>query len=318
MGENTKIEWADHSWNPWIGCTKVSPACDNCYAEALSKRAGAPELWKGARRRTSAENWRLPIRWNKAAAATGQRPRVFCASMADVFDNQIDPHWRADLWALIAATPNLDWLLLTKRPQNIAKMLPGSYVEQLVGDDLPRWPWPNVWLGATVENQEEAERRISALLAVPAAVHFLSCEPLLGMVDISKWLWGPDAPCAQCPKDADCECEWQTRRELGLPSIDWVICGGESGGQARPMHPVWARVLRDQCDAVDVPFLFKQWGEWLPFDDAVNVDGINVAHGRTCGFGGEDPDGNPQMVRAGKKKAGRLLDGREWNDVPVR
>lgn len=225
--ENSKIEWTDHTFNPWIGCQKVSPGCDHCYAEAQDARWRPTDTRWGphaGRTRTSAANWRKPLAWDRAAHQTGTRPRVFCASLADVFDNHasIATEWRADLWQMIRATDDLDWLLLTKRPQNIAKMLPPDWADG----------WPNVWLGTTVENQTEADRRIPHLLAVPAAVRFLSCEPLLGPVDL-----------------------------MGAHGIDWVICGGESGPGARPMQAVWARSLRDQCASAGVAFHFKQWGE---------------------------------------------------------
>ncbi len=237
MAADSKIEWTDHTFNPWVGCTKLSPACDNCYAEGWAKRAGRSELWdgRGARDRTTAANWRGPVKWDADAAAAGVCAKVFCASLADVFDNhrEIQPEWRTDLWALIRATPNLDWLLLTKRPQNIAKMLPLDWGAG----------WSNVWLGTTVENQTEADRRIPLLLATPAAKRFLSCEPLLGPVDI-RWT------------------------EVTVPGLDWVIAGGESGPNARPMHPDWARSLRDQCAATDVAFFMKQMGgKRKPFAD---------------------------------------------------
>ena len=167
MAENSKIEWTDHTFNPWVGCTKVSAACDHCYAEAWAKRTGQSQLWSGARRRTSETNWRQPLKWNREAAAARVQRKVFCASLADVFDNQAEPQWREDLWALIQDTPNLDWQLLTKRPQNIAKMLPDDW----------GGGYGNVWLGTTVENETEAARRIPHLLAVPAVVRFLSVEP---------------------------------------------------------------------------------------------------------------------------------------------
>lgn len=222
MGE-TKIEWSDFSFNPWVGCTKISPACDHCYAEGWAKRTGQAALWSGERRRTTPANWRQPIKWNRDCAESGVRRKVFCASLADVFDNQIPAEWRDDLWALIRLTPHLDWLLLTKRPQNIAKMLP----RQL------GWPWPNVWLGTTVENQDEMAKRRGHLLNVPAAVHFLSCEPLLERV----WLPALDS-------------YWH--------SLDWVICGGESGGGARMMDERWARGLRDECAEMGIAFFMKQ------------------------------------------------------------
>ncbi|MEM8791072.1 MAG: phage Gp37/Gp68 family protein [Pseudomonadota bacterium] len=252
MAENTDIQWAHHSFNPWTGCTKVSPACDHCYAEGWAKRSGHVE-WgpHGARRRT--KTWGDPLKWNRQAKAEGRRYRVFCASLADVFDNHksIDPKWRTELWALIAATPHLDWLLLTKRPQNIAKMLPDGW----------NGGWPNVWLGTTVENQEEAIRRIPHLLSLPAWVHFLSCEPLLGPVLLRHtWLGGR--------KRVDGKGIIYERRPHHVTEgrsahspqfIDWVITGGESGPNYRPADPDWFRSLRDQCAAAGVPFLFKQW-----------------------------------------------------------
>jgi len=240
MGENSKIEWCDHTFNPFVGCTKISPACDHCYAEAWAKRTGNDALWQSERRRTTDANWRQPLKWNREAERGGVRRKVFCASLADVFDNQVPLHWRDDLWCLICKTPWLDWLLLTKRPQNIAKMLPP-------GDLWQPWPWPNVWLGCTAENQEEADRRIPHLLAVPAAVRFLSCEPLLGPVSLRRWFTASD--------DDHC---WQPG------GISWVIVGGESGPNRRPMDLAWARSIRDQCAAVDVAFFGKQLDKKTP------------------------------------------------------
>lgn len=316
MSENSKIEWCDHTFNPWEGCQKVGPGCDHCYAEARNARFGggsAVNWGAGApRRRTSVANWRKPLAWNAAHerffAAQGRRQRVFCASLADVFDNAIDPAWRRDLFDLIVDTPNLDWLLLTKRIGNVQQMVQATTLCDL----LPS----NVWLGATIVNQEEAERDIPKLLAVPARVRFLSMEPLLGPVDLvsSGALWSDmngnivDAP------------------SRGLRGVDWVIAGGESGHGARPMHPDWARSLRDQCAAADVPFLFKQWGEhslaydrdrddpdYRRCDRMARLPGrwINLAGGH--GFNGERVH---YAERVGKKAAGRLLDGRTHNEFP--
>lgn len=228
MGAWSKIEWTDHTFNPWVGCEKVSPACDHCYAEAWAKRAGSPELWQGQRRRTSAANWRGPAKWNREAAARGVRLRVFCASLADVFDNTVPEEWRFDLFALIAATPHLDWLLLTKRIGNAARMMD----EALAGVVWGEAPLKNIWLGATIANQDEAVRDIPKLLRTPACVRFLSMEPLLERVDIHLLL------CAG--------------------GIDWIIVGGESGGRARMMDPDWARSLHKQCKHNDVAFFMKQ------------------------------------------------------------
>ena len=236
MGENTLIEWAHSTFNAWVGCQKISPACDNCYAENWAKRTGQAGLWQGERRRTHEVNWRQPIKWNKAAEAAGVRHRVFCSSLADVFDNQVPKEWRRDLFGLIRETPSLDWLLLTKRPQNIRKMLPHDWFDG----------WKNVWLGTTVENRIEADRRIPHLLAVPARVRFLSCEPLLKPIHFSDVTRRSDAV--------------QMLGKPALQGIQWVICGGESGPGARPMHPDWARSLRDQCAAAGVAFFMKQMG----------------------------------------------------------
>lgn len=301
MAENSKIEWTDHTFNPWIGCQKVSPGCDHCYAETWDARGLQQKATRwgphAARTRTSSAIWRKPLAWNRKAEAEGRRYRVFCASLADVFDNHtsILPEWRADLWRLIAATPNLDWLLLTKRPQNISKMLPRLPV-------LPAWGngWPNVWLGTTVENQAEADRRIPHLLAVPAAVRFLSVEPMLGAVDLTSIPYGAalgEAPTYQDALRAKLwmpQGSWSGRgyTENGRIYVDlctgihWVICGGESGPGARPMNLDWARSLRDQCVEAGVAFHFKQWGEW-----------------------------ENGLLKVGKKHAGRLLDGRTWDEV---
>lgn len=240
MAENSKIEWTDHTFNPWVGCQKISPACDHCYAEGWAKRTGQAHLWTGERRRTSVSNWKQPLKWNRDAEASGVRRKVFCASLADVFDNQADPIWRRDLWELIMATQWLDWLLLTKRHQNIAKMM------------ADRWVWPvhgylsNVWLGTTVENQEEANRRIPQLLSVPAAIHFLSCEPLLGAVHLPA-------------------------QDIYWHPLDWVICGGESGGGARMMEERWARLLRDRSKELGISFFMKQMTSKKPIPDDLMV-----------------------------------------------
>lgn len=240
MAENSKIEWTDHTFNPWVGCTKVSPACDHCYAESWAKRTGHPELWAGTRRRTSEANWRGPVKWNRQAGERGGRYRVFCASLADVFDNAANETWRADLFALIHATPNLDWLLLTKRIGNAAKMLPADW-----GNG-----WPNVWLGATIVTQSELDRDLPKLLDVPARVHFLSMEPLLEAVDL--------------------------RAEHGA-KVDWVIVGGESGRGARWMQPDWARLIRGQCRRAGLAFFMKQMTDKGPIPADLLVREFPVA-----------------------------------------
>lgn len=225
MGDRTGIEWTNSTWNPWVGCTKISAACDHCYAETWAKRAGSPKLWHGERRRTSVANWQKPIKWNREAASEGRRHRVFCASLADFFDNQVPPRWRDDAWHRIDQTPNLDWQLLTKRPENIRKMLPTSDI------GAPEWGvgWRNVWLGTTVENRATL-RRADVLRGIPAAVRFLSVEPLLEYLG-----------------------------DVDLAGISWVICGGESGAHARDNNfEANARGLLNQCKAAGVPFFGKQ------------------------------------------------------------
>ena len=274
MGADSKIEWTDHTFNPWIGCTKVSPGCDHCYAETLAKRTGHDVWGPGKPRRYFGEkHWAEPFKWDAAAAKAGVRRRVFCASMADVFDNEIPHEERGGLFDTIEATPNIDWLLLTKRIGNVLK------------SDWRDEPRDNVWLGISIVNQEEADRDIPKLLAVPARVRFLSCEPLLGPIDLKRWM-------GNLPWDS----------ELNL---DWVIVGGESGGAARPMNPQWARDLRDQCADCNIPFFFKQWGEYVSVSE---VEGPGAHH--------KFPDGRT-VRRLGKKRAGRMLDGREWNQFPV-
>ncbi|MCE1194077.1 MAG: phage Gp37/Gp68 family protein [Acidovorax sp.] len=309
MSENTKIEWCDHTFNPWIGCTKISPGCDHCYAENLmDKRMGVASWSPGAERvRTKPANWKIPLRWNAQAdafmAQHGRRQRVFCASLADVFDNAVPMQWRMDLFELIADTPNLDWLILTKRIGNVMPMCSGdSLMFEMIGS--------RVWLGATIVNQADADRDIPKLLEVPARVRFLSMEPLLGSVD----------PRLQRPAREDDRQDmdgWCTHITTAAGAgIHWVIVGGESGPGARPMHPDWPRSLRDQCNAAGVPFLFKQWGEWTDFEHTPSAwwNSRNEAernslvqtflHGKA-------------MVRIGKKAAGRLLDGRTWDGFPL-
>lgn len=344
--KNTHIEWCDHTFNPWEGCAKVSPGCAHCYAETRNARFGggtAPNWGKGApRRRTSVQNWNQVRKWDREAQAAEaahwppsvpyERPRVFCASLADWLDDEVPVEWFADLLDLIRQTPNLDWLLLTKRPENWRRRLieamnfidgsgpkeTGGVPDVYSGPLAPTakmielWccdttPPANVWIGTTVEDQARAGERIPQLLGIPARVRFLSCEPLLGPVDLinSRGL---------C---------------LGKPprlEIDWVICGGESGPDARPMHPDWARNLRDQC-ADGVPFLFKQWGEWAP-GECVDVKGTL----KCASFDGQywdystqtenqsqhcHADDAPDLYRVGKKHAGRLLDGVEHNGFPT-
>lgn len=325
MSENSSIEWTDHTFNPWIGCTRVSAGCDHCYA-AVSTPARAMKVAWGAsklRHRTAPGTWKDPIKWNDRHEAFyaryGRRQRVFCASLADVFDNAVDPAWRADLLDLIGRTPNLDWLLLTKRIGNVEPMLRDARVNALPS---------HVWLGATIVNQSEADRDIPKLLATRAHVKFLSMEPLLSAVDIGDWLApgafhcntgfrqgaGMEAGyCGTCAGHATDPIHDHSRHDF----IDWVIVGGESGHAARPTHPDWVRSLRDQCAATGVPFLFKQWGEWRPGLCASNEQLDAVRAGGWISTLGAFHDGNDEhafaegdanVICVGKKRAGRSLD----------
>lgn len=323
MGKDSKIQWTHHTYNPWRGCTRVSPGCDHCYAETMSARDPAVlGVWgpDGTRPVAAESYWRQPLRWDAAAAEVGERHRVFCASLADVFEGRETMpavaypaifEARLRLFGLIERTPRLDWLLLTKRPENVATLVPVSWLERFDG-----YP-PNVWIGCTVENQEQAEARIPHLLRVPARVRFLSCEPLLGPVDLGII---PDAL-----YEAGMPFSWN--RVSDGRGIHWVICGGESGPKARPMHPDWARDLRDQCQAANVPYFFKQWGEWLGGEVYRNGSILGIARhqdgSENCHQGKPDhwwsggTRGGVLSTRVGVKVAGRLLDGREWNEVPA-
>jgi protein gp37 len=273
MGKNSSIEWTDHTFNPWWGCTKVSPGCEHCYAETWAHRVGQ-DVWgaKQDRRFFTDKHWHEPIRWNADAAESKKRRRVFCASMADVFENRDELNeWRSKLWKLITDTPWLDWLLLTKRPQNIEGRVPWT----------TKWP-TNIWLGTTVEDQTRANERLPILLQFPAARRFLSCEPLLGAVDLSKWT---------------------ENRPNKLPPIDWVIAGGE-------MLPGWARGLRDQCRQNGIPFHFKQWGHWAP------VASPKAESSLVRKFADDVIGENIFMEAKGKKVAGRRLDGAVWDGIP--
>lgn len=356
MAENSKIEWTDHTFNPWRGCTKVHAGCANCYAEREAKRFPQNRgIWgeHGTRVMASPDAWRAPLKWNRDAEKAGVRKRVFCASLADVFEDwqgEILDHngntlvreqagdrayktarsdgdylvtmsdLRRDLFALIDATPHLDWLLLTKRPENIRRMWPQIVCEMCGGtgqdpqpEDDPRCDEcdgtggipprrRNVWLGTSISDQATADRYVPDLVKCRdhSPVLFLSGEPLLGPTT------------------------------LDLTGIDWVIVGGESGPHARPMHPDWPRALRDQCQAAGVAFHFKQHGEWLAINDMpiellIRADSFSqtsllfngLRNGAITSEICRQLETLPTLLyRVGKADAGRLLDERTWDEFP--
>lgn len=344
---NTSIEWTQNpdgskgkTWNPLRGCSKVSEGCRNCYAVRQAHRFARPgQPYEGLTRSTDhGPEWTgkvllvphmldIPLRWKKPE-------RVFVNSMSDLFHPNVPDDFIDQVFAVMALAPQHTFQILTKRPERMLEYLTTTgdpfgkdrlcdlvpHMEDRgwispedaaniapPGSTLPKWPeWPllNVWIGVSVENQKEANERIPLLLQTPAAVRFLSCEPLLGPVnlkhiehgfldfDVLKGTFGgPDDPS-----------HWE-----GSEKVDWIIVGGESGPKARPMHPEWVWSLRDQCQEAGVPFFFKQWGEWAPesnFDDYIPASLSYVF------------DDGSEVWRVGKKEAGRLLDGREWNEFP--
>lgn len=293
MSDNSAIEWTDATWNPVTGCTKVSPGCDNCYAETFAERfRGTPghHFEQGFDMVLRPERLDEPLRWKKPR-------RVFVNSMSDLFHEAIPDEYIVEVFARMWWAPKHTFQVLTKRHGRMRSLLPRIEAPlrdrerdlALVDHPTPlTWPLPNVWLGVSVEDQKWADIRVPALLDTPAAVRWLSCEPLLGPVDLT-WCDGVNA----------LEKDWTGGPGGGSgaphPFVDWVVVGGESGHGARPMEPNWARGIRDACVAASVPFFFKQWGEWLTV--------------RT-------PSGE-HRERVGKKHAGRELDGRTWDEYPA-
>ena len=333
VGDKTKIAWADATWNPVTGCSKISPACVNCYAERDSQRMrgrfGYPgdDPFRVTLHKARLEN---PLRWKKPR-------RIFVCSMGDLFHESVPKEYIAAVFGVMAAASQHTFMLLTKRPIRMRewfkwielRVCPGvslyDHAEdldlELHRNDIPRWPLPNVWIGVTAEDQRHAEMRIPVLLDVPAEVRFVSVEPMLGPVNVERWL-EVGATDTGPPYVAD------------IPRLDWVICGGESGSNARPMHPEWVCNLRDQCVEAGVPYMFKQWGEWaprggygvfegsLPEDDGVRVkiglDGRNTSTDQTvAAVPGGGTDDNPIWVgRFGRNFTGRIIEGREWHQFP--
>jgi protein gp37 len=376
----TKIEWATHVWNPVTGCTPVSEGCRNCYARRISKRLvgrfGYP-VDEPFRVTLHEDRLKEPLTWK------GSR-RVFVCSMGDLFHDDVPDEFIARVWWVMGQCAGyLDpsryrghtFLVLTKRPERMREWLKGwsdqgtrkhwieSFGEVYDWMSGPKhWPdvFYNVWLGVTAENQKRADERIPVLLQVPAAKRFVSVEPMLGPVDLSKWLFNLRIPCScgftfdsaqasvcehggtfRCPVCGTCKCDKESkwRREGKLldgepgwdwlhpavqrqPLIDWVICGGETGPGARPVHPEWVRSLRDRCQDAGVPFFFKSWGEWFPREMweynpylVLPDDEFAYRNSKDTQVFEDGPDMYP-VHRVGKKKAGRILDGCVWDEMP--
>jgi protein gp37 len=298
---DTLIEWAHHTLNWWWGCNRVSEGCAHCYAEVLAKLFSKGRcVWGKHGVRWIRENAKRDARKILARAATAtERQRVFVNSMSDTFEDHPGlVAARYDAFGFMEAHDEVDWLLLTKRPENIRRLSPSLWLEN--------WP-AHIWIGTTVENQQCADHRVPELLSIPAKVRFLSCEPLLEGVDISAYLpnYVGDFP-------------------QRMDGIHWVICGGESGARARPMHPNWAARLRDQCQEAGVPFHFKQWGEYAPGASDWGDHGAEFLPQEEDvadrmgerKFSAPAEIGDQEFLKVGKHIAGRLLDGREWNEFP--
>lgn len=369
MSDGSKIEWCDTTWNPVTGCTKISQGCKNCYAAELHDRrhraylrgAKLPEQYAKpfSEIQLHPERLEMPLHWRKPR-------RIFVNSTSDLFHEDVPDYFIGMVFAVMALAPHHTFMILTKRPDRMVKIFERSSGEfwgtvrvnllrrayPMPDDERSIFPLPNVWLGVSIENQAAADERIPLLLQTPAAVRFVSCEPLLGPVDLTSLYGqisiGEHEDLAVDGLSGRYAAAWSGRdtltkkplNEIGAGKLDWVIVGGESGPNARPMHPDWARSIRDQCQAAGVPFFFKQWGEWYPaaaqYDDDDFMDKLDfgthcICLGNRgtkfreewgdreeywCGYQ-PDPAQNPWfMERIGKKAAGRLLDGVEWNEYP--
>lgn len=357
MGANSNIEWTDATWNPIGGCSIASPGCTNCYAQRMAgTRLANHPLYKATTtpskagpvfngRLTAAPDdhpvWTWPMRWRGSpkAKAEGRRSRIFVGDMSDLFHEDRPDAVIDRVFAVMALCPQFDFQVLTKRAARMR-----DYVGTRAGDyevvlpdhavamtgspcaahveDVP-WPLPNVWLGVSAERQKEADDRIPDLLATPAAVRFVSAEPLIGPIDFTRI--GTHGGWYDSLKG------WRNVRETPAPEgvVDWIIAGGESGKDARPAHPDWFRSIRDQCQAAGVAFFFKQWGEWVPGENASGPPPTRTEQtadwfddhwyfGRMTPKQSEElhRDDEPDVYRVGKHRAGRLLDGREWSEFP--
>lgn len=366
MSQGSRIEWTQATWNPVAGCTPVSPGCLNCYAARMALRLGRMGGATGRKYEKTAKRapggrpvftghisldedaLDLPRSWRLGRL-------IFVNSMSDLFHELVPDEFIDQVFAVMAMAPQHTFQVLTKRPERMAayfaeKWQPAVAMGATEGEDRSDhvwyamqnhalhlsdravahlfdkddnyirfpWPLPNVWLGTSTEDQKTADERVPHLLNTPAAVRFLSCEPLLGPITLGQWQ--PEGVYIDWLRGFD-------GSEPAIPGLDWIIAGGESGPDARPMHPDWARGLRDQCVAAGVPYFMKQWGEWRQHDepDATHIvrrDGSfyersSFARTATADMLSDLSGlGLVRIKRVGNKAAGRLLDGREWNEFP--
>lgn len=328
----TGIEWTDETWNPITGCTPISEGCKNCYARRMAQRLkgryGYPKANPFKPGVVHPDRWGDPEKWKKPR-------RIFVCSMSDLFHEKVPIDIQIRVFGRIAANPQHTFMMLTKRPENVTKFCRSIGLMPTIGGTPSGETWPdNLWLGVTAENQRTADERIPELLKIPTAVRFVSCEPLLGPVNlgasrglpiyreadrVKEWVMPPRlrADGSKSPGISVSRPGKGWRRHDGnmQPGLDWIICGGETGPGARPMHPDWARSLRNQCQEAGVPFFFKHWGEW-GFAGAKATHALS-SRGELRQLGpADDAQGWWPCARVGKRVAGRLLDGREWNEVP--
>ena len=297
MGSKTGISWTDATWNPVTGCTRISAGCQNCYAEKMAKRLqamGSPRYSNGFDVAFHYDTLSIPMRWKKPK-------RIFVNSMSDLFHDDVPESFIRAVFTTMANCQQHIFQVLTKRHKRVCEILnewqdSGLVLREGYGSVLP-----NVWLGVTAEDQKNADERIPWLLKTPAAVRFVSVEPMLGLLNVSPYLGKNILPSIHCLSNDV------------MDGIDWVICGGESGPNARPMHPDWVRSLRDQCVAASVPFFFKQWGEYAPesaLDSSITPSTHSLHESHMFSDG-------QRVYRVGKKNAGMLLYGETWNQFPA-
>ena len=343
MGK-TKIEWATHVWNPVVGCSIVSPGCTNCYAMAqaahiqrltkgnthyagTTREVNGHTVWTGKLQQAPDHIWTMPLTWKKPR-------RIFVNSMGDLFHESVPDAWIDRAFVVMALSPQHTFQILTKRAKRMREWVSEKWeanwgpihdICERQGIESPgiseTWPLPNVWLGVSAEDQARADERIPDLLSTPAAIRFVSAEPLLGPIDFKPREYSEQ--CIRCGEGPDAPHNHPDGyRNRGL---DWIIVGGESGPQARPMHPGWARSIRDQCAAAGVPFFFKQWGEWsatlghftgnIDFDPERQEQPLRATQSQVL-LAHEIRPGRTLLERGGKKRAGRLLDGRTHDAMP--